>query len=903
MEKISTIFANRNFLRLLPVFLLLLFSIKVQAQVITYEDSWGESSFSLQMENPSGVEVNFSITQYELQSRDIGGAMMSIIHLPGIFLPNDEGAPDLPGTSRFIALPQGAQASFQIIESRTEILENMEIAPAFRIPKGTDDSPLVYAKNDFIYSTNAFYPEQPVLLSEKTKIRGVDVVQLGITPFQYNPVTKQLIIYRDIRVKVTFSGGNGHFGEDRLRSRWFDPILKNTIINNKSLPMVEYNNKSDSDAEDFEYLIICPDDSTFITWADSIKNFRTLQGIRTGVVTTTETGGNNATAIENYINNAYDTWTIPPVAVLLLGDYGTSGNTVHSPTWNNYCVSDHLYADVNGNDMGDVITARITAQNANQLEIMIGKFLNYERTPPTNADYYNNPISAMGWQTERWFQICSESVNGFWEFALGKTPVRENAIYIGTPPFTIWSSNQNTSMVVDYFGPNGQGYIPASPSHLTDWGGNATRLNNDINSGAFMLQHRDHGGVTGWGEPDYDISDLSGLNNDDLVFVFSINCLTGKFNSSSTCFAEAFHRHPQGALGIIAASEVSYSFVNDTYVWGMYDGMWPDFMPDYGDPGPDKILPAFGNVYGKYFLQFSNWPYNSSSKQKTYYLFHHHGDAFSTVYTEMPQNLTVIHDASMQSGVNFFDVTADEYSLISLTVNGEIIGTAEGTGAPVSIAIEPQSPGQDMLVTVTKQNYYRYEQIVSTVIPVELISFNAEIDENGIVLKWETATETNNFGFEVERSSDNKTFEKIGLIKGKGTTTEKQEYIFRDASVSSKSKFYYRLKQVDYDGTVTYSDVIEVDYSIIPDEFSLSQNYPNPFNPVTTIKFGIPKEVKVTLKVYDALGSEVTTIVNQELGPGYYLYEWNGAQYSNGVYFYSLTADRFVSTKKLILLK
>ncbi|NNJ52369.1 MAG: hypothetical protein HKP17_04310, partial [Ignavibacteriaceae bacterium] len=705
MEKISTLFAGKNFV--LPAFLALFISFIAKPQVVNYGDSWGQSGFTLIAENTGGVQLNFSITQFQMEDVDVNGSVLKSIHIPGVFLPNDEGAPDLPGTSRFVALPNGAEAQFEIVASRTEVFNNIEIAPAFRIPQGNDDGPLVYTKNEKIYSANEFYPNEPVLISEPTEIRGVDVVQLGITPFQYNPVTKQLIVYRDLKVDVRFIGGNGSFGEERLRSRWFDPILQSTIVNDNVLPAIEYKNKSDALDEDFEYIIICPDDPTFLAWADSIKDFRILQGIRTGVVTTTEAGGNNATAIENYINNAYNTWTIPPVAVLFLGDYGTSGNTVHSPTWNSYCVSDHIYGDVNGNNMADIITARITAQNASHLATMIGKFLDYERTPPTNANYYNNPVTAMGWQTERWFQICSESVNGFWEHALGKAPVRENAIYSGTPG-TVWSSNQNTSMVVDYFGPNGLGYIPQTPSHLTDWGGNATRLNNDINSGAFMIQHRDHGSTTGWGEPDYDISNLSGLTNEDLVFVFSINCLTGKYNSGSECFAEAFHRHQYGALGLIAASEVSYSFVNDTYVWGMYDGMWPNFMPDYGDPGPDKILPAFGNVYGKYFLQYSNWPYNTNNKMVTYYLFHHHGDAFSTVYTEMPQNLTVIHDQAIVSGAPHVNVTADEYSLISITLDGEILGVGEGTGAPVSIDIPFIIPGSTVNLTVTKQNYYRY---------------------------------------------------------------------------------------------------------------------------------------------------------------------------------------------------
>jgi hypothetical protein len=193
---------------------------------------------------------------------------------------------------------------------------------------------------------------------------------------------------------------------------------------------------------------------------------------------------------------------------------------------------------------------------------------------------------------------------------------------------------------------------------------------------------------------------------------------------------------------------------------------------------------------------------------------------------------------------------------------------------------------------------------VLSVIPVELISFNVDIDENGIFLMWETATETNNSGFEVERSSDGKEFEKIGEVEGKGTTTEMQEYTFRDATVTSgKGKFYYRLKQVDFNGTEEYSDIVEIEYTLLPLVFSLSQNYPNPFNPATTIKFDIPKEVDVTLKIYDALGSEVATIVNEKMEPGYYRYEWNAAKYASGVYFYRLIAGSFISTKKLMLLK
>ena len=519
-------------------------------------------------------------------------------------------------------------------------------------------------------------------------------------------------------MKVSFIGGNGHFGEDRLRSRWWDPMLQNIFLNYASLPRVEYKTISESLTEDFEYIIITPDNPDYLPWADSIKNWRTEQGIRTGIVTLTQIGGNNATLIEDYIDNAYNNWDIPPVAVLFLADYGTggaTGNGIIVPTYSGgytTCISDNLYADVNEDQLPDIVVGRLVAQNPSQLEIMVHKFIDYETQPPTNPNYSAHPVSAGGWQSDRWFILCADICYGFWENEMLKSPVREYAGASGPPAY--WSTNPNTSLVVDYFGPNGLGYIPQLPSHLTDWGGNATRINNDINSGASIILHRDHGGENGWSSPSYTISNLSGLNNDDLTFFFSINCLTGKFNYSSECFAEALHRYPKRALGVIAATEVSYSFVNDTYVWGMWDGMWPNFDPGYGVSGPERVLPGFASAYGKYYLQAKGWPYNPGDKHTVYYLFHLFGDAFTTVYTEVPQNLTVVHDPVIISGQPQFNITADNNSLISLTMNGEIVAVGEGTGAPISIDIPFIIPGNNVTLTVTKQNYYRF----TTQIPV-----------------------------------------------------------------------------------------------------------------------------------------------------------------------------------------
>lgn len=688
-----------------------------QSREVSFNDNWGTQGISLSSQSAQQVKMNFSLEKYILEEVLVDNEKMDAVILPGVFLPGEEGAPDLPVYSRYIAVPNGATLNLSIVRERTESNQNVLIAPSPRIPKDDEPGPLVRKKDVSIYGNNSFYPENIIQVSERMKIRGVDMYIVSVSPFQYNPVTKELITHRDVELSIKFDGGNGQFGEDRLRSRYWEPIIRDMAANEATIPAIK-ERKTSRDGNGCEYLIITPDDNTFKAWADSIRIFRIKQGISTNIVTTTEVGGNTVSAIENYVNDAYNNWDIPPAAVLLLGDYGTSGNTITSPIYDNYCASDNIFADVDNDQMPDVVFARMTAQNEEHLETMITKFLNYERTPPTNPDFYNNPITALGWQTERWFQLCSEIVAGYFENAQGKSPVRENAIYQGNPDGGIWSTATNTSTIINYFGSNGLKYIPDTPDFLDDWGGNPSRINADINNGAFMLQHRDHGFEQGWGEPAYSSSDINGLTNKDLTFIFSVNCLTGKFNMSGECFTEKFHRHEFGALGLIAASEVSYSFVNDVYVWGMYDNLWPDFMPDFGTtPESRDVRPAFGNAAGKYFLQQSGWPYNTNNKEVTYNLFHHHGDAFSIVYYEVPEYLTVTHDEAILGGMEYFTISADAGSFICLSVGENIIATAEANGSAMDIPIVPQDAGTLIDIVVTKQNYYRYENQLGVIPP------------------------------------------------------------------------------------------------------------------------------------------------------------------------------------------
>lgn len=196
--------------------------------------------------------------------------------------------------------------------------------------------------------------------------------------------------------------------------------------------------------------------------------------------------------------------------------------------------------------------------------------------------------------------------------------------------------------------------------------------------------------------------------------------------------------------------------------------------------------------------------------------------------------------------------------------------------------------------------YYSY--ITSGAVPVELTSFTSSVGKNGVNLSWTTSTETNNKGFEIERSTDRKDWSAIGFVQGNGTTSEPQVYSYTDKlSGVTAPRLYYRLKQLDFNGTYDYSDVSTAE--IAPSSFELAQNYPNPFNPSTVISYSLPENEFVALKVYDVLGKEVASLVNEQKPAGKYSVNFNASELGSGVYFYTLKAGAQVQSRKMILVK
>lgn len=196
-------------------------------------------------------------------------------------------------------------------------------------------------------------------------------------------------------------------------------------------------------------------------------------------------------------------------------------------------------------------------------------------------------------------------------------------------------------------------------------------------------------------------------------------------------------------------------------------------------------------------------------------------------------------------------------------------------------------------------------------LPVELVYFYADVFEDSVLLKFGTATEVSNYGFEVQRAQNNLNFELIGFVEGNGNSNSPKNYTFTDSLVEMTGIIYYRLKQIDFDGTFAYSDTVVVDFlssitlesSNIPSQFSVSNNYPNPFNPVTHINFELPSLEFLKINMFDITGKLVKQIASQEFLPGVYQLSLDFTDYSSGTYFVRFESQKNVVTKRMTFMK
>ena len=250
-----------------------------------------------------------------------------------------------------------------------------------------------------------------------------------------------------------------------------------------------------------------------------------------------------------------------------------------------------------------------------------------------------------------------------------------------------------------------------------------------------------------------------------------------------------------------------------------------------------------------------------------------------------------INNYSISSGISVLNAVLS-FTEVTLTTSNHVSGTYTVTVNNVT----------DLAGNVIDPNY---NSISNYTLPVELSSFSAVVMNNQVTLNWITESEINNYGFEVERAlfstSDPRGWEKIAFVNGNGNSNSPKEYSYIDNNLIGGNKFLYRLKQIDNDGQFEYSKIVEVE--VIPTVSTLYQNYPNPFNPSTKIRWQSTVDSRQVLKVYDTLGNEIITLLDEYKTAGSYEVNFDANNLASGIYIYKLFTDHHTETKKMLLLQ
>ena len=351
----------------------------------------------------------------------------------------------------------------------------------------------------------------------------------------------------------------------------------------------------------------------------------------------------------------------------------------------------------------------------------------------------------------------------------------------------------------------------------------------------------------------------------------------------------------------------------------------------------DLMAGATGHVYykftnDKFIIQYDKWQHYPGSGSLTFQIILTAGGSIYIYYNTMEDvagstvgiedqwgtsGLQVSYNSNYVTNQKALKFSADPEWLQTNTFDGTIFS---GNSVAVELMFSSSNYpyGEYTMDVVINSNDPQNSSVIvpvsmtiEDIVPVELTSFTAEATVSGIEIHWTTATETNNLGFELERSVKEGEWNKIVYIAGKGNSTDISNYAYLDGykNLQNSGNLKYRLKQIDIDGTINYSHEIEVEGNLTPAAFSLEQNYPNPFNPETKIRFTIPELSKVVLELYNIIGEKLDEPVNADMDAGYYEINWNAGELSSGVYIYIIKAKskesgvEFSDTKKMLLLK
>jgi hypothetical protein len=620
----------------------------------------------------------------------------------------------------------------EIIYSDFTILEGYYILPAQEF-LSENETPEFVIDNE-TYSNDTFYPSYDASIGEPVIMRGHRITSLSLYPVQHNPVKKQLRVYSKIEVRINYDQPAQIEGiEERLESEAFESLCESFILNYKSPDKYLTRRYKSVGSPSVDYLIITHDD--FFNQVGTLADWKEKKGLRTKIVKTSDISSPappTAADITDYLQNAYDTWNPPPTYVLLVGDsefIPTHYQTPHPWAHDNDDVpTDLYYSTLNGNDhFPGIFLGRISVDTAAETTTIVNKILDYERDPPNNANFYNDISLCAHFQDRDNATTPVDERDGFEDrrFILTSEEVRDYLLTQGYDVERIY----NTDAGVNPTNYNNGVYDNGDPLPADllmpgfAWDGDTADVTAAFNAGRFIMNFRDHGGKTGWGDPDFHNGDIPGLtNNDELSVVFSIACQCGWFDGetdpyagNTECFSEEILRYGSGgAVATIASTRDSPSGYNDALMRGFFDAMWQDFDPTMTTGAMFELGQI--HTYGKLLMAVNTTFATASRELLVYEEYHIFGDPEMWIWTEQPQPLTVTHPSTIGSGgsqkfvVNVTDgVNPVLHALVGLQKDNDVypLGYTDA-GGHVIFDIIPYTGG-NLNITVTKHNYLPYE--------------------------------------------------------------------------------------------------------------------------------------------------------------------------------------------------
>ena len=676
--------------------------------------------YTLVKSNESGITIEIQVPSFQTQTVATPQGEAFVITAPKAMNHAEAGEPDLP----MFVIPTivGDQALMQVNVAESEFtdFENMEIAPSkgdFPRSVNPEDIPYTYGE---AYGRNAFFPAQTARLDEPYIHRDVRGQNLVVTPYQYNPVTKTLRVYTHLVLDMVNVGRDSrNIIENRSRSLTLDPDFK-AAYEHRYINYKESMNRYTAIEENGELLIICHDAfmtamAPFVAWKKQIGRPTTMVG--------TSIAGTTAETIKTYISNYYASH--PNLTdILLVGDvaqipgvYISAGSG--SNGYSGY--GDLQYGQLAGNDYyNEVNVGRFCCETEAQVTNHVNKVLNYER----DLD-----------ETATWLTVGQ---------GVSKD---EGPGHYGESDYEHIDNIRNDLLAYNYT------EVHRDYQSVTGVTSSASIISQHINAGVSIINYCNHGNVTLWGVFSYSNSYVNALTNDyKLPYVISVACLNGKYdNTGQPCFAETWMRatnnsngNPTGAIGGM------FSYISQPWTPPQYG---QDEMIDIlTEQKANNIKRTMGGVSINGNMRVLDLGASQNANKGTYNTWILFGDPTLTLRNAVPVNMNVSHNPTMPTTATSFNVNAPEGegALATLTLDGEILGSATVAGGSAVITFE--APGQAGEATLTVFGYNKVTYIGTVNIttggvtyPTAPANVSATVNNQSVTLSWNASSPADSY--------------------------------------------------------------------------------------------------------------------------------------------------------------